>query len=150
MQTLPVYFQKAVPGIARPGEMKLVAASYAKNVLIPKGLAVVATAGIRAKAAHAMAKAQTDQKMQEVHTAEHKKVLMNATVTVSAKVSPDGTLYAAVHAEAIATALKHAHHIALAVDAIEIPEPIKKEGAYTIFVRLGGESIPLRLIVQHT
>lgn len=103
---MKVLFLKAVEPY-RVGQVADVAEGYAQNFLLPQKLAIPATA-------HAIQEAQRRQQQHvaAVAGADHDldalaQVLIGATVRVTAKASPTGTLYAAVTpvqiAEAVAT-----------------------------------------------
>ncbi len=104
----------------KAGQLAEVAEGYAKNYLIPKNLAVPATA-------HAMQEAHKQE--QKHHDAEADaahdldalaRALTGATVHVTARAAASGTLYAAVNPAQIAEALaKHTGH--------PFPKPLQKQ-----------------------
>lgn len=99
-----VLFRKAVAPY-RAGDVAEVAEGYAKNYLIPKQLAVQATAHVvqQAQAAQHAVQAGAAQTDQQLHTFLGK--LANATVHVATKAAPSGRLYASITPRQIAAAI---------------------------------------------
>ncbi len=113
--------------LKKTGEVKEVADGYARNYLLPKGEAVIATPD-------AIAKIEAKQKQEQDQTAksaeEWKGIaeqLKTLTVEVAVAANEDGTLFGAVSESDIITALK-AHNIYIDPAWLKIEEPIKKTG----------------------
>jgi len=105
-KTMKVILLKDVPELGVEGEVKEVALGYARNFLIPKGLAEEATEEriqeIEAKKAKEAKIAEADLEKTEKLVGQ----LEGQTVEITAKASEEGTLYGAVSAIKIAEALK--------------------------------------------
>lgn len=99
-----VLFRKPVAP-HRAGDVAEVTEGYAKNYLIPKQLAVPATAHVVQQAAAVAHAQQADAAHadQRFHTLLER--LANATVHVDAKAAPSGTLYASIAPQQIAEAI---------------------------------------------
>lgn len=143
---MQVILQKDVRGIGRKGESRQVADGYGRNFLIPQGLAIAATERARRdmgiKEAVRLARAsRQDAEARRLHSA-----IEGTTVAVRAKVSPTGTLYAAVGPAAVALALSESAGRPIPPQAI-IMQPIKKLGTAEIQVALAPEKVA-RVFVQ--
>lgn len=101
-----VILTQDVPNLGRKGEVKTVADGYARNLLLPKKLAVVASPeAILALEAQKFRQA----KEAEVELAETQKLaaqLEGKAIEIAAKANADGKLYAAVTSAKVVTALK--------------------------------------------
>ena len=147
MNTLPIYFHKTVQGVAEAGEVRDVAASYAKNVLIPRKLGSIATKDVREREARRNKK-QARQKSQQVQAhAEIFHALESAGVALAAKADDDETLYAGIKPADVAAALKKQRHLAVPTEWIRMDEPIKKLGTHTVAIEAQGKSCTVTLII---
>ena len=136
---MKVIFNQDVKGKAKKGEMKEVSDGYARNYLIPRGIATEATAdNINAmKLQEKAKKAQMEREKAEAKAAADK--LSSVQVTIRAKGSSGGKLFGAVTSQEISDALKQQHGIEIEKNKIVQAEPIKSYGAYTIKAKLGYE-----------
>lgn len=121
-----VILQRDVKGVGRKGEKKDVSDGHARNYLIPQGFAVAATEKAlgETRRAEAVRAARERRAIKEARALQRK--LDGATVTIRARVSEAGTLYAAVGPAQLAQELERRG------DAV-IPEmvaltPVKRPG----------------------
>lgn len=145
---MKVIFTQDVKGKGKKGEMKEVADGYARNFLIPKGLATAATADnintmkLQKKANDARI---AEEKANALATAEK---LKGCQVVIKAKAGGSGKLFGSVTSQEVADALREQHGIELEKNRIVQAEPIKSFGAYTLKAKLGYEiSGDINLIV---
>ncbi len=139
---MKVYFLQDVPGVARAGEIKEVAEGYARNYLIPRRLAVVATEAVieqvRARqAAEARRAAREAEELRELAAR-----LEGLTVTLQARAGKEGRLYGSVTAADIAAAISAQVGRPIDRRRVELAEPIRKTGEYRVVVRLGRDLAP--------
>lgn len=123
----------------KKGELITVSDGYARNFLIPKGLALEADA-----------KALNEYKGKEDAKAHRAEVEKQEAVDTAAKISSlvvqiknaaggDGRLYGAVTSKDIVEALKMQHHIVIDKHKLVISDPIKSFGTYVLDVKLYPE-----------
>ena len=87
---MQVIFLQDVPQQAHAGEIKRVADGYARNYLIPKGLAQVATPEVL-KRSHKIKVAGDQQRIRETDVMEElAQLLDNTIITIQARVTPTG------------------------------------------------------------
>src|SRR5438270_7768031 len=103
---MKVLFKKDVPDVARAGQVKDVADGYARNFLIPRGLAVVATAGTLKQVADVQAVAARHAADDEHAARDLKQRLEAQPIVVEAKAGSQGRLYGSVTAADISTAIQ--------------------------------------------
>ena len=136
---MKVIFNTDVKGQGKKGEMKEVSQGYARNYLIPRGLASEATAdNINALKLKEKAKAAQITK-EKAQAEDYAKRLSGVQVTVRAKAGNGGKLFGAVTSEAISKALKEQHDMDIEKNKIVQAEPIKSFGSYTVKAKLGYE-----------
>jgi large subunit ribosomal protein L9 len=139
---MKVIFFKDVPNVARAGEMKDVNDGYARNFLIPKKLAALATGDVRQhfeaeQRAIAHRQAQAEAEMQATA-----KLIEGKTVTLKGKVGAKDQLYGSITNTDIAIGLSKMLGTEIDKRKVELAEPIRRTGEYEAVVRLSGELTP--------
>ena len=125
---MKVLLQKDVKGTGKAGEIHNVNDGYARNFLIPKGLAVAADAE-NINAAKIKAGAQAHKKQQQREAAKALASNMSGlTVKVRAKAGENGKLFGAITVQEIADALKEQYDIDVDKKKIQLDAPIKTLG----------------------
>lgn len=131
-----------VKSLGKKGAVIKVSDGYARNFLFPRKLALEATEGNQ-KALQHETQVRKEKHDREVDRARKIGESLKASpLRVPAKCGDQGKLYGAVTSADIAEALRKAHDIALDKRKIELKEPIKKLGTYTVKVRLHSEVTP--------
>ena len=124
---MKVILQQDVRGQGKKGQMIEASDGYARNFLLPRKLAVLATA-------------------ENVNTIAAK--LKDISVKIVAKGGSNGRLFGAVTSKEIADALNAQHGISVNKSKIVQEEPIKAFGGYDLKVKLGYEvSGTLKVVV---
>ena len=119
--------------------MKEVSDGYARNYLMPRGLASPATADA-VNALKLKEKAKAAQMAKEKAAAEENaKRLSGVVVQISARAGQGGRLFGAVTSQEIAEALREQHGIEIEKNKIVQAEPIKQFGSYEVKAKLGYE-----------
>ena len=136
---MKVILQQDVKGQGKKGQMIEASDGYARNFLLPRKLAVPATAeNINTmKMQEKAKKAQEAAEKAEAQAIAEK--LAGITVKVTAKGGNGGRLFGAVTSKEISDALKAQHSIDIAKTKIVQEEPIKAFGGYKLKVKLGYE-----------
>ena len=136
---MKVIFNTDVRGQGKKGEMKEVSDGYARNYLMPRGLASPATADA-VNALKLKEKAKAAQMAKEKAAAEENaKRLSGVVVQISARAGQGGRLFGAVTSQEIAEALREQHGIEIEKNKIVQAEPIKQVGSYEVKAKLGYE-----------
>ena len=136
---MKVIFNQDVRGQGKKGEMKEVSIGYARNYLIPRGLASEATPdSINAFKLKEKAKAAQAAR-EKAEAEENAKKLEGVQVVVRAKAGAGGKLFGAVTSEAISKALKEQFDIDIEKNKIVQAEPIKSFGSYEVKCKFGYE-----------
>ena len=130
---MKVILQQDVRGKGKKGQMIEVAEGYARNFLLPKNLAVLATAD----AMNAM-KLQADAEAKAA-AQELAGKLKGCQVKIAAKGGAGGKLFGAVTAKEISEQLKAQHDMELDSKKLVLAEPIKTFGSFEVKAKLGFE-----------
>lgn len=146
---MKVILLQDVKGKGKKGQMLEISDGYARNYLLPRKLAVEATAdAVNTKKMNDKAAAEKAAK-ERAEALEISKQLREMTLVVTAKGGGAGRLFGSVTNQEIADALKEKSGIALDKRKIVISDPIKSVGTYTVQCKLGYEiTAPLTVKIQ--
>ncbi len=125
-----------VEGLGKAGDLKEVANGYARNYLLPRRLAAGATPGLVANRSQRIAAEQRKlEKQAELnrHLAER---LAQITLTFKAKVGRQGRLYGSITSQDVASALQEAEGITIDRRVIDLSEPIRSLGTFSVPVKV--------------
>ncbi len=125
-----------VKALGKKGDVVEVSDGYARNMLLPKKLGVEATD-----------KNKNDLKLQKAHEekvaaqklAEAEAMagdLDKIKITVTMKAGENGKVFGSVSSKEIAQAAKDQHHVELDKKKIQLEEPIKSFGEFTVPIKL--------------
>ena len=130
---MKVILQQDVRGKGKKGQMIEVAEGYARNFLLPRNLAVLATADAM-NTMKLQAKAKAKAAAQELAGK-----LKGCQVKIAAKGGAGGKLFGAVTAKEISEQLKAQHDMELDSKKLVLAEPIKTFGSFEVKAKLGFE-----------
>ena len=133
---MKVIFLQDVKGSGKKGELKNVADGYARNMLLPKGLAVEATPENMNKLEGAQASAQhkIDVDIQSAKDSAAK--IKGKKVEIVAKAGSNGKLFGSVTAANVSDALAEQLGVKVDKKKIVLSTDIKNFGSYTATVKL--------------
>ena len=136
---MKVILKADVKGKGKKGQMIEVAEGYARNFLLPKGLAALATAdAINTMRLQEKAKAKADAEAKAAAT-EIAEKLKGRQVKVPSRGGEGGKLFGAVTGREISAALKEQHGLDIDSKKLVLDEPIKSFGSYQVKAKLGFE-----------
>lgn len=138
---MEVILRQSIEKLGQPGDIVRVSPGYARNFLLPRGIAYEATPGN---------KKRLEQERQRLETAEAERRdkaqqianrLGEVSLTFAARVGDEGKLFGSVTAADIAQQLEaQGHHVEKR--QIELHEPIKALGVYRVPIRLHADVKP--------
>jgi large subunit ribosomal protein L9 len=135
---IEVILREDIKTLGRAGDMVRVKPGYARNYLLPQGLAYEATEGNKKRIA---AETRVKAARGEAERTEAERVaatLNEVTLTLTGKAGEEGKLFGSITSQDVADALARQGH---PVDRrrIELEHPIKTIGSHTVTVRLHPE-----------
>jgi large subunit ribosomal protein L9 len=131
-----VILKREVAGLGRPGDVKDVADGYAQNFLLPRGLAIEATAGELKVLARARDAKRAKQDRAHADAEELAKRLSETTLVFRLKAGEQGKTFGSVTNKDIADALQREHKVEVDRTKVHLPEPLKSLGVHSVEVRL--------------
>lgn len=136
---MKVILLQDVKAQGKKGQMITVSDGYARNFLLPRKLAVEATAD-------ALNSKKNADEAAAFHAAEDKKAalalkdaLVDKPVKIKAKAGSNGRLFGSVTTKEVSEALKAQYNIDLPKTRLELSEPIKSFGTYQVKAKLYTE-----------
>ena len=136
---MKVVLQKPVDKLGTPGQVVEVADGYARNFLVPRGLALPATKG-SVKHAERLERAHGQKVARERSAAEEQAATLGAAkVRLAEKAGEGGRLFGSVTAAEIATELERLTGVKVDRRHVRLDEAIKSVGTHEIVVHLVGD-----------
>ena len=134
--TMEVILKQDVKGTGKAGDTVKVSDGFARNRLIPQGLAVEATEANRKQIERSKAKAAEKFAQDKAEAEAFAKRLGSNTVVVKTKVGDNGKLFGSITSMDIAEAIKEQTGEEIDRRKIVLDKPIKETGDYEVEVKL--------------
>lgn len=138
---MKIILREDIEKLGKMGDVVNVKDGYARNFLLPKGLAYIATEGaikrIEAEKRRAEKRSEKERQLAEEIAAQ----IADVQLTIPMKVGEEGKLYGSVSQQMIANELQ-ARGFNVDKRQIIIEEPIKTLGIFDVKVKLHSEVIP--------
>lgn len=138
---MEVILRQAVEKLGHPGDVVKVSAGYARNYLIPRGIAVIATPGNKRQIEQQRQRLEAAEDARRAAAQEMAGTIEQISLTFSARVGEEGKLFGSVTASDIVQQLETLGH-RIEKRQIDLPEPIKALGVYRVPVRLHADVKP--------
>ena len=138
---MEVILRQAVDNLGHTGDIVKVSSCYARNFLLPRGLAYEATTGNKKRLEQERNRLEAAESDRKGKASELATKIEQASLTFSARVGEEGKLFGSVGAADIAAELeKQGLHVEKR--QIDLHEPIKALGVYRVPVRLHADVKP--------
>jgi large subunit ribosomal protein L9 len=135
---IQVILQQDVDKVGKSGDLIRVRPGFARNFLLPRQLAVPATAAAVRRIEHEKTVAMTRTEKAKKEAREVASALGALAVRIAQKAGEDGRLFGSVTTKDIEAALR-AQGVAIDRRKIQLAEPIKSVGAYEVPVKLASD-----------
>ena len=143
MKNLKVILRQDVPELGQSGDIVTVKPGYARNFLLPRGMAFEATNANIKQHEEEKRRGEAKSKQQYLEARRQASQLENVSLTFHANAGDEGKLFGSITSADIAERLKE-QNLDFQIDKrdIELEEPIKALGVYNVAVRLHTEVKP--------
>jgi large subunit ribosomal protein L9 len=143
MKNLKVILRQDVAELGQSGDIVTVKPGYARNFLLPRGMAFEATGANMKRLEEEKKRGETRSKQQYLEARRRSSQLESVSLTFHANAGDEGKLFGSITSADIAERLKE-QNLDFEIDKrdIEIDEPIKALGVYNIPVRLHTDVKP--------
>lgn len=139
---MKIVLRQDVPKVGEAGTVQTVANGYARNYLIPKGLAVVASSGELKVAAHNQAVKERKLVRQEDLLRSLAEKIDGQRLSFTARAGEQGRLYGSITASDVASALSKEISEDIDRRRVVLEEPLRTLGEHKVTVHLVGRLRP--------
>lgn len=129
---------QTVDPLGKQGDIVEVKQGYAKNYLIPQGLATIATDHHRRMVEKHRAKLRELQKQRLAHLQDLADQIRAKSISIEANANEEGHLYGSVGPDEIVKALK-TEGITITADQVRMAGPLRELALYTVRIYLGND-----------
>src|SRR5437764_13569582 len=133
---MKVLFKRDVADVARAGQVKEVADGYARNFLIPRGLAIAASAQALKQVAEVQGEAARRASEEQDGARALKERLEAQPIVLEAKAASQGRLYGSITTSDVVTAIKKQLGADIDRRDVEIADPVRQIGSYQVVAKL--------------
>ena len=133
---MEVILKQDVKGTGKAGQVVKVSDGYARNKLIPGGLAVEATPANKKAIEREKAKAKEKYEAEKAAAQDLANQLADKIIVVKTKVGDNGRLFGAITSKDIAAAIEEQTGIEVDKRKTVLDKPIKETGVETIGIKL--------------
>jgi large subunit ribosomal protein L9 len=146
---MEVLLIKPVPGLGEAGAICKVKPGYARNYLIPRGLALPATAGLRKQATQIQAAAER-RRQRELNAARSLAERIRATtLTFKARAGEGGRLYGSITPTMIAEQLSQVLGQEIDRRRLRLEQPLRELGEHEVTIHLAtGVDATFKVVVE--
>jgi large subunit ribosomal protein L9 len=138
---MEVILRQAVEKLGHPGDIVKVSPGYARNFLLPRGVAYEATPGNKKRIERERQRLDSAEESRRTAAQEFAAKLEQVSLTFSARVGEEGKLFGSVTSADIAQQLAEQGHV-VEKRMIDLKEPIKALGVYRVPIRLHADVHP--------
>jgi large subunit ribosomal protein L9 len=144
---MKVVLREDVEKLGRKGDLLEVADGYARNYLVPRGLAIVATKGVVNQAAAMRRNRQLREDRDREAAQEVATRLTGTPITVTARAGEAGKLFGSITAADIVAAVKAQTNVEIDRRKVTLAEPLKELGTADVPVQLHAD-VTVQLSVE--
>lgn len=137
-KTIDILLAESVENLGDQGEIVRVRKGYARNYLLPQGLATVATEANKRMVERHKQRLAEMQAERLKGLRDRANAISKYSVTIEANANPEGHLYGSILAQDVSKSLKSAGY-EVDADHIKLEGPLKELGMYTVKIELHPE-----------
>ncbi len=134
-----VVLQEEVPHLGQSGDVVRVKPGYARNFLIPRGLAAPATAGNLSRVEELKEKARAQAAARHADALALKAKLEAVAIKITRQVGEENKMYGSVTSRDIEEEYEKTHSLRFDKRKLQLAEPIRELGLHEIKLQLQGD-----------
>ena len=136
---MKIVLRSDVDGVGNKGDVCDVADGYARNFLLPKGLALKASKGAEAQASSMRRSRDVKDASARSAAQDIASTLVPTVITISAKAGAEGKLFGSVTTTDIAEAITAQTGLEIDRRHLHLDEPLRTTGTHTVSAKLHAE-----------
>lgn len=139
---MEVLLKQDVKGVGSAGDIKKVAGGYARNFLIPQGLATPANKGATKQAQQIKSAAERRHERERATATSLAERINSLSLTFHARAADTGRLFGSITASDIAEAMEQKLGVEISKRQIDLEHPLRDLGSHQVPVRLMADVVP--------
>jgi large subunit ribosomal protein L9 len=144
---MKVVLLEDIPGRGRAGQMKEVSKGYAKNFLLPRGLALIATPSIVKQVESRLEKEKLEESIDRERLVELAQQIEGKEIHFKARMGAGERLFGSITAADVAEELSRAIGSVVDKKKIDLEKPFRQAGSHEIAVKLASDIKPKITVV---
>jgi large subunit ribosomal protein L9 len=144
---MKVVLLENLPGKGKAGEIKEVNKGYAKNFLLPRGLALVATPAVIKQVESRLEKEKLEESIDREKLVELAQQIEGKEIRLKARLGAGERLFGSITAADVAEELSRAIGSVIDKKKIDIEKPFRQTGSYEVAVKLASDIKPKITVV---
>ena len=144
---MKVVLLEDVPGKGRAGEIKDVSKGYAKNFLLPRGLALIATPTVMKQVESRLEREKLEESVDREKLVELAQQIEGREIRLKARMGGGERLFGSITAADVAEELGRAIDFVIDKKKIDIERPFRQTGSYEVAVKLASDIKPKITVV---
>jgi large subunit ribosomal protein L9 len=144
---MKVVLLQDVPGKGRAGEIREVSKGYAKNFLLPRGLALIATPDVTKRVELRLEKERLEESVDREKLVELAQQIEGKEIRFKARIGAGERLFGSITAADVAEELSRTIGSVIDKKKIDIEKPFRQTGSYEIAVKLASDIRPKITVV---
>lgn len=145
---MKVVLLKDVPKLGKKYDIKNVSDGYALNLLIPQGMAQVATDTFVKRVESEKATILERRKKEDAELEKSLELIKGNDIEITEKANEKGSLFSAIHKAEIVARVKAATGVDLLDEYVKLDKPIKETGEHTVEIKINNKSVKFKLNVK--
>ncbi len=144
---MKIILLKDVAKLGKKYDTKDVSSGHALNLLIPQGLAIVATPDAVKRVSVEKAKHDGEKKLNDDLAAKNVVDLDGITLNIVGKANEKGHLFAGIHKEEVVAEILKQTQLRIDPTFIQLEHPVKEVGEHTVEARGAGKVVKFKVVV---
>ncbi len=144
---MEILLKQDVKGVGHAGDIKKVAGGYARNFLIPQGLAIPADKGSAKQAQQIKSAAERKRDRERASAASLATRISASSLLFKARAADTGRLFGSITASDIAEALQQRLGVEISKRQIDLEHPLRDLGSHQVPVHLMSDVVPQVTVV---
>lgn len=145
---MKIILLKDVPKVGRKYDIKNVADGFAANMLIPKGVAQIATPDVVKKIEMMKSVDLAQKNIQNELLLKNLEIIKKLKLTLKGKANDKGHLFAGITRETLAKEIEKATKFNLDLESIKIDKPIKEVGEHKVIIEINDKKAEFAVVVE--
>lgn len=144
---MKIVLLKDVPGTGKAGEIKEVSKGYAKNFLLPRRLALVATPTVTKQVESRLEREKLEESVDRDKLVELAQQIEGKEIRLKARMGAGERLFGSITAADVAGELSRAIGSVIDKRKIDIEKPFRQTGSYEVAIKLASDIKPKITVV---